>query len=100
MGGFMKRYNVGMILNDWRAGRPSKRICEIYGFKSLRQLRRKVAEWRDAGWPFERRKAGRPKKPRGIKITDVWHEEVTAGSILQSLEEAKADGHHEREDGT
>lgn len=85
----MKKYNTVMILNDWLAGKPIESIRKTYGFKSIRHLRKKIAQWREDGWPFERRKPGRPRRPRGIKIVDVWHEETTAGSILQSFGEAK-----------
>ena len=61
-----KEWNIPMILRDWYSGKTSTEIAKTHGFSSHRACRDRIAKWRRAGWPFEKRTGGCPRKKRGI----------------------------------
>lgn len=72
-----KKWNIPMIFHDWQAGATASQLCKIYGFSSPRACRSRISKWRKAGWAFDLKKAGCPKKSRNGRITAVWMDELT-----------------------
>lgn len=62
-----KQYNVAMILHDWEAGVPSRKIAQTYGFPGAHNVARFVSTQRKNGYPFSYRFYDRAKQIRRLQ---------------------------------